>query len=616
MTEATAGKKNTVFMSRPPRRSIVEALVLALLIFLAAASLVIVVAMSWNRVFHVDEVGAIHAAYNIRSGDLIYKDFQTNDPPLLHAILSMVIDKDQPAGSFRRARLVSLLVLLSTIFITFIVARRLGGNLTALLSAGLLLLHSTFVERGMEVRADGAIGMCTMLALLLSTSRQGTLRRFSMQAILLGSSLLLGQKAMLPLLFFCGLWLIHARRQRRALLALLPLGITLLPLAGLLCLFAVQGNAGGFLEMYFGPLRPAEISVHVEHSFSPKYSLLTEMARNRFFVLVTLVALGACLAAMIKNRRSLLSWGLAASLIALFLDPFPAMFFLVAGVAISSFVILTCAPTAMNVERMRLPFILGIFLIASLWLNPHPHPNNHVILIPPMSLLASIFLTHVHAWLSSRSERLMAMLLLLACLGLAGVTSLPRILEQTRLANHTQLNTLEEIQRITGADDRIFDMAGLYFRPDAYPIFAMDYCTMKQYTNGRFPRITATLRKNQVVAIVQSFRTNWLTDEERRFLHDHFIQYAGNILLMGQELNDFKAGQRHLFEVLKEKRFRYEGPPGLRMDGRTFYHGRLKKGVHTLTADRDIPRGKLIMDTPAPFPIQLGDMALIYPTYR
>ena len=44
-------------------------------------------------------------------------------------------------------------------------AARLAGRMSAVLAIGLLALHSTFVERGIEVRPDPLLAFFTVLAL-------------------------------------------------------------------------------------------------------------------------------------------------------------------------------------------------------------------------------------------------------------------------------------------------------------------------------------------------------------------------------------------------------------------------------------------------------------------
>src|SRR5207253_10387294 len=77
-------------------------------------SLCLAVAIAWNRSYQVDEVEHIHAAYNIRDGRVLYRDFWQSHSPLLYVLLTPVIDVNDPVASYHARRLVSLCVLLSS----------------------------------------------------------------------------------------------------------------------------------------------------------------------------------------------------------------------------------------------------------------------------------------------------------------------------------------------------------------------------------------------------------------------------------------------------------------------------------------------------------------------
>jgi hypothetical protein len=130
-------------------------LVCALLVGVATAA-----AIAWNRSYQVDEVEHIHAAYDMRDGRTLYRDFWQGHPPLLHVLLYPVIDVHDPVDSFHRSRLVSGVLLLAVIALAARCAQRLAGTSALLAAVGLMLFETTLVERGMEVRPDGGLALC------------------------------------------------------------------------------------------------------------------------------------------------------------------------------------------------------------------------------------------------------------------------------------------------------------------------------------------------------------------------------------------------------------------------------------------------------------------------
>lgn len=537
------------------RRSLVAALL--------AAAAVLVVLVAAHREFQVDEVEHIHTAYNLRDGRMIYRDFVQVHPPLLYLVLYPFIHPDDPVGSFRRARGVSTAILFCTIALTARCAWRLEGKAGAALAGGLALLETTLIERGIEVRADGLLALLVMaaLALELGSEKRGAATRFSLEALLLGSGLMVTLKAIFPIALFGTMWVASAVRRRRITLLLGPLVAGLLPLLVTFGVLSLLGAGPEFVRQSLLDAGSATVAPESRVTFAPSGFVLSEGSRNLAFFVVCIVAAGSELRRILAHdegdgRRLFVLW-----------------------------------------------LALGMF--ASLWANPFPWPYVHVAVLPPLTVLGAcgvLALLRRSRASTSPIWRPLVDWATVTLLVLAASTAAPRLASKSLPATARQFETLVEIQRVSAPDDRFFDLAGLYFRPDAYPVFAMSGGMFHWYTLGKYPPITRALRENEAVGIVLNYRVAWLRPEERRFVGERFVHYTGNLFLLGRDLNQVPAGVETEFEVLKSKPFRVDGTARLKIDGREFCSGVLASGVHKLLLENREGPARLILDTPPPIP--------------
>jgi hypothetical protein len=531
-----------------------------LVALLLGAGIALTILVSINREFQVDEVEHIHTAYNMRDGRVIYRDFVQVHPPLLYALLYPLVDPVDPVGSFRLGRVYSTALLLATLALVAWSAGRLAGPGAGVFAGGLALLETTLVERGIEVRADGALAFLIMLALASEVGDwwRDEARRFAMQGLLLGAGLMLTLKAIFAVALFGVLWLATAVRRRRLALVLAPAAGVAVPLLVALAVTALAGAAHEFVEQSLLDAGSAGLGSELRSTFSPAGPLLREGSRNLAFFACVL------LGTLFEVRRI----------------------------------------------RARLPeapgrrFLLGLSwgLFASLWANPFPWPYVQVSMLPPFAVLAAVGLVSraesaAATWRATWSRWLVPAVLLLA-----GVSALPRLASRSLPAMAAQLDTLVEVQRVTDPDDRLFDLVGLYFRPDAYPVFSMSGDLFRWYSFGRFPPIPETLRANQAVGVILNYRVGWLRPHERQFVGERFVHYSGNLFLLGRDLARLPPGIEVEHEVLKERVFRFEGRGALRVDGRAFSEGLLARGSHSLRVDRLEGPGRLILATPPPIP--------------
>jgi hypothetical protein len=521
---------------------------------------ILVTAVSWNRALQVDEVEHVHAAFLEHRGLMIYRDFWQAHNPLLYVVLTPLVDEADAAASFHRARSVTTLLLFLTVGLVAYVATRLGGWEAGLLAAGLALHHTTLVERGMEVRPDGPLALCTMAALALRFLPGKAGWRWAAQGAVLGAGFLFTQKGAFACLAFGLLWVAEAFRKRRLAPLVIPMAAWLAVVGIAFGAMAMQGN---FEDYWSANIRDsARVAVGAadyRKSFGPGRFLVHEGSRNVAASILFLSALVLGPLAALRSRGS---------------DP------------------------------LTFPSSLALLLVGSLWANPFPFPYLHPTVLPMLVVLAAAVVMRPFA---SRApiHRLVVVCLVFA---LAAPTSLPRLISkafpQGVASMDHQLQTVDEVHRVTSEDDAVFDMLGLTFRPNGYRVYSMTGNAYARYRSGGFPPMVPALRQSKPVAVIWSYRTQWLEPPESEFLREHFVHHDGNVLLLGTNLSDLAPGTELTFEVLKAGSFRFDGSGTLLVDGQPFLEGWLEEGPHRLAIERDRAEpARLIRSTPPPVQI-------------
>lgn len=520
----------------------------------------LLISVSGNRAFQVDEAEHLHAAYNLRDGRMIYADFWQGHPPLLYVMLMPFVDPAGPVGSYHRGRFLLASILVGTIVLCAYCGLRLGNRWTAVMAGGLAISHTTLIERGIEVRPDGPLAFCIMAALAIELSQRSTrLRRFTIEALVLGTGLLLTQKGVFPLTAFAVLWIAAAWRARQPGLALQPLIVSLVPAAMALGIMAMIGNAALFVRYVILNATSAAGRSAMRATFGPAGFLVNESARNPVFVIAVVFGF---VVIVVRRRDG------------------PALFTAFAGVA----------------------------AVASLWANPFPWPYVHVTVIPVLAVIGSLVPA---AFTNGRTAAALAVIVVIAALSL----SAPRLLRKANDTADSQFDTLREIGRIVPPRATVFDLAGLYFRPDAYPVYAMSGDMLLSYATGAFPRMVPQLRRNAVACILYNYRTAALPAEEKTFIGEHFTHYDSNIFLPGATLSTVPAGTGRAFEALAGGTFRYDGAGAITVDDVQFLRGTIARGIHRIAVIRASSPSRLIVDTPLPVPEQTSPRGPLFPQF-
>lgn len=532
----------------------------AVSILLVSAGLILALGISRNRALQVDEVEHVHAAFNIHQGKHIYRDFWQSHNPLLYFALQGTIEPTSTRATYRRARWLSFAFFVALCSVTSFCAYRLRGADTALLAAGLFVLYSTLVERGIEIRPDGGLALSVALATACLLGLPSHRPSYYCQGLFLGLGFLFTQKGIFACVAFGLLWA-YASYRKRQLTPIIFAGLGFsTPLAVMAGRLASSGSLGAFWQANIvDNIRVASGAARYARSFGPEVYVRQEAAHN-----VLAVALGALSVIFFLWR-------------------------LLRGARADS-------------EHTAI-LLLALALTASLWLNPFPFPYLHVTVLPTVLLFTSIEIGEsTKTRLGDQALALAAAFILLGC----AVTSGPRLWSKAHaqgiesLAH--QFRTISEVERITTAQSPTFDMLGLTLRPDSYFVYSMTSNAYSRYLSGGFPRMIAQLRQRPPAVVILSYRTQWLRPPESTFLQSHFAHYDGNLLVPGINLSELEPGQAIRFEVLKGGTFRFDGLGEITVDSKPFNRGALSRGVHTIERLSGAGGARLITVTPPPVP--------------
>ena len=515
-------------------------------------------AISANRAFQVDEVETIHAAYNLASGKLIYRDFWQGHHPLLYWLLSGTIPTADPSLAFLASRLLCFAMFLATIVLSAVVTARLGG--LGWLTAALLVLETTFVERGLEVRPDSLMTLFVVLALWVGTLRdRGALLRSCLQGALLGLAFVTTQKAAIASLAFGCVWLATAFGRRDWKRVVLPCLVWALPFAIMLAVLGALDALDSYV--LYNLSHPGESIRGQAGASAARFSalgpLIVEGSRNIAFVVAAIGSLGTALWLVLRRER----------------------------------------PELATVTALATIWIAGLFVM------PFPYPYSQAGGLPALAIAIGVI---VPAWVdrapldeATRPRVLAGLACLLVIMQM--VSSLPRLLREPSRSNDYQLHLLERVAELTDEGDRVFDLAGLYFRDDAYPVYLMTGAHYVRYEQGDYPPIAPWLREHGLSLFLVNYRTRWLSGQDREFLQTHFVRVEPNLFMSGSALDAMAPGAAKGFEVTRTDRYRFDGEGELLVDGRRFSEGVLERGLHELSTSTGVAHGRIVLSKAPPY---------------
>lgn len=143
-------------------------------LFLVAGSILVALivfrlTVTTDRFLNLDELVHLNAAYFIARGETLYVSFFENHPPLMALLLQPIVRSVRsPEAMIYCARTVMLVLTGGTLLVVAGAAYRVGGRLAAWVAPSLLLSHTFFFQKTVEVRPDVPALLLFVLAIHLS----------------------------------------------------------------------------------------------------------------------------------------------------------------------------------------------------------------------------------------------------------------------------------------------------------------------------------------------------------------------------------------------------------------------------------------------------------------
>jgi len=187
--------------------------ILWFIFFILLANILVV---GFYKSFFVDELEAIHTAYKVSQGQIIYIDFFQHHHPLFYYLAAPIFwILSKGAYLLIIFRFASIILFLLMLFVVYKLAKTIFDKTTALISLIFLITTVAFANHVMEVRPDipqVLCGLISVLFLIFFFQKKST-KHLLLSSLFLGFSFLFLQKAIF-LIFLVGLMLLTAAFKR------------------------------------------------------------------------------------------------------------------------------------------------------------------------------------------------------------------------------------------------------------------------------------------------------------------------------------------------------------------------------------------------------------------
>jgi hypothetical protein len=574
--------------------------VAAILVF-ALASLLVRWLLTERVPFVMDELVDTQLGVQVGRGLRLYLDYPHERLPLLTALIGFL--SDQRDGSFQIVLDVRKLMWAGSVLViagTFLVARQVIGSRLAPLALLLVTGFSTFLDRGIRVRADLVSTTLALPALILVCAPRLTGPGMFAAGLSLGLAFLTTQKAVYFVAAFAvaltGRHLLLGGLRRETALALLRHGALsasgfFLPLAFVVGWAHRTGRLEAMIDQCF--FFAAYVGLSADTYRSTWIHLGQSAWLNPVFWLLALAGIALLLGLGWRRRNQSRPDGPEP----LDLDPGPAV--------------------ALGLWSVTL---LGLILQ-----HATKYPYVFINLTPCLGACGSVALARLlcgaprAAFLRRRPGRVA----LRAVLGIA-LVAMPLFFHWKRFDDELlsiQKAVMDRVERITSPADHVFDGVGMAVtRPKATP-YSMTKRWQQERDAGAPYRVIPWLLRNRPLVAIVSFRFDRLLPDERAFVDRHFVHDWAAVHVVGaRAVHPGGPPTSHVLDLLATADYCLRAPDlsGLRLDGRPPRAlERLTAGEHSLVVQGP-PREIVFMlaaacAVPPPPPL---DVEKLYPSYR
>ena len=226
-------------------------------------------------------------------------------------------------------------------------------------------------------------------------------------------------------------------------------------------------------------------------------------------------------------------------------------------------------------------WVFALAALTALVMNPTPYPYNLILLVPPFFLLVAAFRRPFRDIMESlpAGARHASLAFLLLLHGLPWAVATYRHLEKS---NEDQCAVIRLAEAMTDPRlHRVFDGAGLVSTRDPIGFnWLVHTLTYRNFANGVWPSVRASLAANPTPVILPNYRMDLLSQEDRAYLHEHYLNLNPNFMVLGGVLEagsdpwtSLAEGRYHL-DMVPEY---HAGDRQLLLDGKA-----VKDGVYTI----------------------------------
>jgi hypothetical protein len=206
--------------------------------------------------------------------------------------------------------------------------------------------------------------------------------------------------------------------------------------------------------------------------------------------------------------------------------------------------------------------LLGIAL-AALFVNPNPYPYNLLHVVPYAFLLAYRY--------GATLWKQLPMRLALAPLALSVLVFahlVPFVIQTRRhllVTNARQEQLMNLTENLTDpVKDCVFDGVGMVPTRNECDLRAFIHGqSLKKLVDGSGPHIRDLLAENPPSVVIRSYRTEWLPEEDQKFIKQRYVPMADDFMVLGSQL---PAGGG-TFQVYHAGRYRITSAEGSNIIG-------------------------------------------------
>jgi hypothetical protein len=196
--------------------------------------------------------------------------------------------------------------------------------------------------------------------------------------------------------------------------------------------------------------------------------------------------------------------------------------------------------------------MLFLGALGALVINPTPYPYNLVHVVPYAFIFGFRYMAPIWAefWAASNLQPLLAGILVFSHV-VPFVTATQRHFDRLNWRQEKLMTLAEELT--DPGTDRVYDGVGLV--PTRLTVdyhWYLHGLNIHKFLDGSFPSVRNMLTARPAAVVIPNYRTDWLSQVDHEFIHDHYVPVADDFWVLGKVLPNGGG----CFEVFHPGRYR------------------------------------------------------------